>query len=330
MVRASPTTAQACFDEAGRFFRARRIEETLANLNEAEHLGFSPDECAAARWECWMLLGRFDRAWAESDLIAGRDSPDPHRFWDGQPFDGKRVIIRCLHGLGDTIQFIRYAPMIRRVAQRVIVECPPELVRLIQRVDGVDDVISWGDGTPAIAPGWDSQVEINELPRVFHATEKTIPRVVPYIKVTRPSVGSRPNKRVGLVWNSSQWNPARSVSLELLLDSLGGADWDLVSLQFGCDQDRLPSLCPDRSDVLDTAVHMLSLDLVVTVDTMTAHLAGALSLPVWVILPFEADWRWMLNRSDSPWYPTMRLFRQQAQGDWPSALEQLSRAALAF
>ena len=322
--------ARSCFDAAGQSFRGRRIEEAIVLLNEAERTGHPGDECAAARWECWMLLGRFERAWAESDAIAQRGSPDPHRFWDGGPFTGKRVIIRCLHGLGDTIQFIRYAPLIKRDARSVIVECHPELVRLLRQVDGVDEVITWGHGAPSIAPEWDSQVEVNELPRIFRTCLHTIPTGIPYLEATRSNSGRKHLTRIGLVWGASQWNPARSIPLDLLLASLCELGWDLFHLQFGYTEDRIPALVPPDRDVLETATAMMGLDLVITVDTMTAHLAGALGRPVWVLLPFEADWRWMLNRSDSPWYPGMRLFRQKAQGDWTGALEELRRAALAF
>ncbi len=313
--------AQALFEKAGEEFRARRLESALADLVVAERIGYSPDECAAARWECWMLLGRFEQAWEESDAIARRGARDPHRFWDGQPFAGKRVIIRCLHGLGDTIQFIRYAEWIRREARSVAVECHPELVRLLRHVQGIDEVFCWGGDAPAAQPEWDSQIEVNELPRIFRSRVDTIPRDVPYIHVCASDLACNPRKRVGLVWQSSQWNPARSAPLDLLLESLADSGWDLFSLQFGCEQNRIPALA--QSDVLETAKQMMDLDLIITVDTMTAHLAGALGLPVWVLLPFEADWRWMLDRADSPWYPTMRLFRQKAQGDWASALEGL-------
>ncbi len=271
-----------------------------------------------------MLLGEFERAWAESDAIEKRGGVDPHRFWDGTPFNGKRVILRCLHGLGDTIQFIRYAPIIRAQAHNLIVETHPALVSLLRYAPGVDQVITWGQEAPANPPEWDCQVEINELPRIFRSTPATIPSSVPYFRLPAPPKPKRTGrKRIGLIWSSSQWNPARSVPFELLTDALEGCSADLFSLQHGPDRNRLPTVRSYESDVLDTADDMLSMDLIISVDTMTAHLAGALGLPVWVLLPFAADWRWMLDRCDSPWYPTMRLFRQRSPGEWESALEAL-------
>ena len=151
---------------------------------------------------------------------------------------------------------------------------------------------------------------------------------MPYLNVPEQSRREATRKRIGLVWASSQWNPARSVPVEALLNALHGCGADLISLQHGPGRDRITLARPEEGDVLDTAQDMQTMDLIISVDTMTAHLAGALGLPVWVLLPFEADWRWMLKRSDSPWYPTMRLFRQTRPGDWASALEPL-RATLA-
>src|SRR5262249_27141241 len=136
-------------------------------------------QCASGRWTCWMLLGCFERAWRESAAIAQRGLPDPHRFWDGAPFTGKRVILRCLHGLGDAIQFIRYAPLLRRQAADLTVETHPEMVSLLRGVELVDRVITWTDCPPA----WEQQIEIMELPRALGATISTIPSTTPYIAI---------------------------------------------------------------------------------------------------------------------------------------------------
>lgn len=277
-----------------------------------------------------MFLGQFDRAWAESAAIERRGAPDPHRFWDGKPLEGKRVMLRCLHGLGDTIQFIRYAPMIRESASHLIVEAHPELRRLLGHAPGMDEVVTWGVEGPETPPKWDTQIEVTELPRIFGANLETIPRNVPYLTLERRegSVGVR--KRVGVVWSSSQWNLARCVPNQTVREALQDLPWDVYSLQHGPERNAFPTLRSSEGDVLDTAEDMLGLDLILSVDTMAAHLAGALALPVWVMLPFQADWRWMLGRSDTPWYPTMRLFRQPAPGDWASVLSDVQRAALAF
>ncbi len=317
------------YARAASFLQNRNIKQALECADAAELLGYNQDDCSALRWDCWMLLGQFENAWAESDRIAARGGHDPHRFWDGQPLVGQRVMLRCLHGLGDAIQFIRYAPFIREQASSLVVETHPALVRLLRDVKGIDRVVTWGSGAPAEAPQWDVQIEINELPRIFRCTIATIPAQIPYIsvppKLSKLNVG---RKRIGLVWASSAWNPARSVPINLLLEALSGVDADLFSLQHGLDRTALTPARAEEGDVFETAEDMMTMDLIISADTMTAHLAGALGIPVWVLLPFQADWRWMLDRSDSPWYPTMRLFRQPSQGDWAGALQLLRAAVL--
>ncbi len=313
-----------CHRVAIEHLEARRIPEAISGFQQAAQAGFDANICRAGLWTSWMLLGQFDRAWSQSQEIEASGAHDPHRLWDGEPFDGKRVMLRCLHGLGDTIQFIRYAPMIRRTASRLIVQAHPELVRILRCVSGVDEVVTWGE-----EPAWDSQVEVTELPRIFETTLENVPADVPYLNVGDPAQPAE-RRRVGLIWNSSQWNPVRCVPFALLQNALDGLDWDLFSLQFGPERHFLPPTRPGEGDVLDTAVDMLHLDLIITVDTLGAHLAGALARPVWVLLPFEADWRWMLDRTDSPWYPTMRLFRQTRPDDWSGALDELRHAARAL
>src|SRR5579863_8277866 len=122
---------------------AGRIREALNVFDQSERAGEPADECSAGRWRCYMLLGHFERAWAESDAICARNAPDPHRFWDGLPFAGRRVIIRCLHGLGDALQFLRYAPLVRRVAEHVTIQTAPELLTLARQIRGIDYAMTW-------------------------------------------------------------------------------------------------------------------------------------------------------------------------------------------
>jgi hypothetical protein len=274
---------------------------------------------------CWMLLGHFDRAWQESDAIARRGRPDPHRFWDGAPFTGKRVILRCLHGLGDAIQFIRYAPMLRSQAARLVVETHPEMVDLLRGVDAVDDVISWLDP----APEWDQQIEIMELPRALGATVETIPSRIPYIAidpVRSRAIGNSGARKVGLLWSSSTWDPARSIPPSELAPIMGVPGLSFYNLQHGSESawGEMHPTAAQSGDIAATAADICQLDLIITVDTMVAHLAGALGKPVWTLLPYRADWRWMLDRADSPWYPTMRLFRQPSPGDWSTVVGEVA------
>ncbi|MDQ2711417.1 MAG: ADP-heptose--LPS heptosyltransferase [Acidobacteriota bacterium] len=304
---------------------AMEVVEALALFEQAERAKCNADQCAGGRWTCHMLNGDFERAWLESDQITKRGNPDPDRFWNGQPLDGKRVLIRCLHGLGDTIQFIRYAQELRKKARAVFIEAQPTLKRLLASSDLADEVITWRESEPA----WDEQVEVVELPRIFRTELGSVPNNVPYLK-TPQSYSGAASLRVGIVWSSSQYNPARSIPAEIFARLFDIRGINFFSLQAGPERYDLkpwnglvPSLYNEESDCLETAAKLQTLDLVITVDTMMAHLAGALGRPVWTILPHRCDWRWMLKRSDSPWYPTMRLIRQQQAGGWVPVIESV-------
>jgi hypothetical protein len=263
-------------------------------------------EQAAKRWTESMLQRDFEAAWRESDLIESTKYQDPHRLWTGEPWAGKRVMLRCLHGFGDTIHFIRYAPLLKQSCSYLTVQTRPELVRLVRTVSGVDSAITWEQPEK-----WDVQVEVTELPRVFRTTLPTIRATVPYVQASRTGRNSTQIEIV-LVWRSSQWNLQRSISFDEL---------DPLFEETGCTFHYLQKDADEQGwDVLDTAERMAQLDLVISVDTMSAHLAGAPGKPVWILLPFEADWRWMRKRTDSPWYPTARLFRQRTPGDWFSII----------
>jgi hypothetical protein len=321
-------------------FSSRHIPESLRLLQAAETMGHSANECAASRWNCWMLLGRFEEAWRESDAIAARGGCGSQCLWDGQAFKGKRVIIRCLHGFGDAIQFVRYARLIRSEAAGVAVQTHPQLISLFQRIPFLDRVTEWSDGPGERFRDWDQQIEVMELAWAFRTTPGTIPREVPYLCVedrhrdgSRSALGAKARPRVGLLWEGGVWNPARNVPLTLLRPILEMQGFQFYSFQRGRGRDELSShtlrericdLSGDSADVVHFAADLLNMDLLITVDTMAAHLAGALGKPVWVLLQYEADWRWMLDRRDSPWYPTMRLFRQQDDRDWRTPLRQIA------
>lgn len=282
-----------------------------------------------------LLLGDFAAGWPKHEVRWYKSGAKPHAFpqpqWDGQDLNGKSILLHSEQGLGDTIQFVRYASMVKeRGAGQVIVFCPEALARLLGTVDGVDQVIS----DPRKLPPVQVQCPLMSLPLAFKTDLSSIPAKVPYLKADadktlfwRDKLGAGLN--VGIVW---QGNPkaaadkGRSPPLSCFADLMDMPGVQMISLQkdFGAEQlaqwPQVKSLGknfdagPDA--FLDTAAVMMHLDLVVTSDTSLAHLAGALGRPVWVVLQANADWRWMLDRGDSPWYPTMRLFRQKVQGDW--------------
>jgi len=327
----SKSTAQAAADSfhaGGRAMRDRRVRDAAQFFMAAERLGHPAEECAARLWQCWMHHGDFERAWQESDRILAMQLHDPHRFWTGEPWHGKHVMLRCLHGLGDTIQFIRYAPLLRAKARSLTVQVHPQLVRLIDSVAGVDRTITWDEQEG----DWDIQMEVIELPRAFRSSISSIPAEVPYLHASRElacrTASSR--LRIGLHWEAGPWDASRSIPIESFAPLISDSAHDFYCLQKGVDARDIGIGLHDlevfADDIYDTAGLIMGLDLVISADTMSAHLAGALGKPVWVLLPFEADWRWMLNRCDSPWYPTMRLFRQPEQGEWQPVLNDVGAA----
>lgn len=285
-------------------------------------------------WLDAMRRGDFAAAWKISDALLPLARAQDHRtvprheqnVWDGTSVAGKRVLVRCYHGLGDTIQFIRYAKLLKRVAARVIVWVQPSLIPLLSGVEGVDQLLPLHDGAPEIE--YDVDVELNELPYLFRTTIENVPADVPYLHVERAPLPSTHDQiRLGLIWQSGEWDASRSIPFHLLrpLSQITGIQWHILQREA-----RLAGwngefgVLSGGDNPLDDARIMRALDLVISVDTMTAHLAGALGQRTWTLLPFNADWRWMRDRNDSPWYPTMRLFRQKREGNWGEVIDEVS------
>jgi hypothetical protein len=281
-----------------------------------------------------MRRGEFSAAWRISDSLLRRYLAAPcsdihlprHQqvIWNGASLAGKRVLVRCYHGLGDTIQFIRYVPLLKTVAAQVTVWAQPALITLLSTGCGIDQLIALHDGTPDCE--YDADVEVMELPYVFRTTLETIPAEVPYVHVDAADIDDRKIK-VGIVWRGGDWDPRRDVPFSLmtrLADVDGISFYVLQQDPNGSEQqDRFRMILPKNGDALSTARIMRALDLVISVDSMPAHLAGSLGIPTWILLQKDADWRWMKNRNDSPWYPTMRLFRQRRPADWESVIADI-------
>lgn len=307
-------------------------------FDRAEAAGGDPDVCSAGRWLTAMLGGDFETAWRQSDAIRQRGAPEPHRLWQGEDLRGRRVMVRSLHGLGDAVQMMAYAPTLRSLATQVTWEVAPRLLPLARLFEGVDDVITWGDGAPAVPPVWEVQVEITELPYLFRTLEEDLPIATGYLHLpveevrrAAAAMGPRTQPRVGVVWASGEWNPSRNLPSDLVQALLGTAGVDFWSLQ-GSGQAEQAQLWPIRNalevcgdGLLPLAATIANLDLVITPDTLQAHLAAVLGVPVWLLLQHEADWRWMVNCPDSPWYPSLRIFRQRVPGDWAGIFEQVER-----
>ena len=307
-------------------------------------------EFAMAKWNrslLHLLRGDFERGWPLHEArwkTPGFTSPSrnfPQPMWDGSPLAGQRVLIHAEQGFGDSIQFIRYAPLIAERGGVAVVECPQPLAGLFGTVKGVGEVIA--EGAPL--PPFDLHVPVLSLPFVFGTTLENIPREVPYLSAFpsrcvawRERLGEdRSRLKVGLAWAG---NPGhfrdrlRSIPLRQLLPLLEVEGVDFISLQKDRGAAQIAELpgastildpTADLHDFADTAALLSQLDLIIAVDTAIAHLAGALGRPVWTLLPFAPDWRWMTGREDSPWYPTMRLFRQPRIADWDPVIAEVRR-----
>ncbi len=308
---------------------ARDLPAARNALTRAHAAGADLNRVAGALWELEMLAGNFEQAWRQSDALRRRNAPDPHCFWSGEPISGKRVIVRCLHGLGDAVMILRYAPLLRAQASEVIFEVPPRLLPLAQSFIGIDHVITWGESAPASPPAWDVQVEVMELPYLFRTTLADLPIATEYLKLDgKQDLGRRTKPRVGIVWSAGDWNPSRSIPvpmLEPLLRNPGIEFWNLQGKGNAEEAAYLPLRPLPEDGVLPLARTIAALDLVITVDTLAAHLAGALGRPAWVLLQHAADWRWLDSRRDSPWYPSLELFRQPKPGDWTAVIKRVQQ-----
>lgn len=289
-----------------------------------------------------LLLGDFEHGWPEYSYRlkrkgVGRDLPTP--VWQQESLEGKRLFIHAEQGAGDVIQFFRYVPYLKTLGAEIILEVLPELYTLFYAQNCVDMVIKIYDKIPK----HDYHISLLSLPGIFNTNLASIPKVIPYLHVTQEyiekwqaRIPATERLKVGIVWagNPEHANDGnRSIPLLNLLPILQLENIDFFSLQkkFGLEQlAQLPegvnliNLDSEIFEYADTAACIMQLDLVITVDTSVAHLAGALGKPVWTLVPFVPDWRWMLKREDSPWYPTMRLFRQPLIGDWQTVVERVA------
>jgi len=255
-------------------------------------------------------------------------------LWRGEPLHGRTILLHAEQGLGDTIQFARYLPLVAACGARLILEAQPPLVRLLEQLPGVEHVLASG----AELPAFDCHCPLMSLPLAFGTTVESIPSTEGYLKMERGPAIHPETFRIGIAWSGNprhKGDANRSMPLEALLPLAGVPGITLLSLQKGAGIEQLATLkdhlpmedaASAHADMHDTAALVGTLDLVLTVDTSMAHLAGAMSVPVWIMLPWVADWRWMERRADSPWYQSARLFRQSSAGDWASVVDQVIAA----
>lgn len=349
---AAPGLAQASLGQALALRSLGRFSEAMAAFGAAIARG--SHEAVAGRGCLMLTLGDFERGLEgyEARWLKGKSLAEAlgTRFetWKGPGREAKRVLVLNDHGLGDTIQFFRYLPLMAAAGVEATFVCPPQLSRLLSSKAKIRFVDSPPEGEP-----FDAQIAISSLPHAFGTRLETIPAAVPYL-AAEPALRDMWLKRIGdegfkigVVW---QGNPdpdadrARSMPLAALAPLAEVAGVRLISLQKGFGEEQLSNLPPSMQverlsadfdagadAFVDTAAAMTCLDLVVACDTSIAHLAGALAVPVWVALKSDAEWRWLTGCADSPWYPTMRLFRQSRRGVWRDVFEAMAAelAALA-
>jgi tetratricopeptide (TPR) repeat protein len=351
-LRLAPGHIEAHDNLASTYRKQGRLDEAAACYDLA--LWLKP-ESPATRWNRSLLLlqtGKFQEGWTEYEwrwrrskapVFGGRPRSFGRPLWDGSPLAGRRILLHMEQGLGDMIQFVRYAEILKSRGADVIVECPPFLVPLFATCPGIDHLVAEASNLP----DFDVHCPLMTLPRLLNTTMETIPAKVPYLFADddlterwRQRLDEFDGFKIGVAWQGNpkhRWDRYRSVSLAQFAPLARLEGVRVLSLQKGSGAEQLRLLGaglsvvelgderePGPKTFMDTAAIMKNLDLVITVDTAVAHLAGALGRPVWVVLSTIADWRWFDGRADSPWYPSMRLFRQTTLGDWDSVFARMA------
>ncbi len=344
----APGHADAAINRAAALSEMGCLAEALAGFS-ALPAGQGYPHWAAATLR--LQLGDWPAGWRgyearQSLMPTLGTAPHPAPRWQGEPLAGKRILVQAEQGLGDMIQFCRYAPALARLGAQVVVQAPAALTRLFGSLDGVAEVVARDRPVEA-----DLSVWMLSLPHLLGTTLASVPGAVPYLAADpravagwRVRLAGLPGLKVGLVWagghrpaeiDSARMDRRRSLPLAALAPLAAVPGISFVSLQVGpaASQAAAPPAgmalfdpTADLADFADTAALLSALDVVISVDTSVAHLAGALGRPVWLLNRFDRCWRWLWDRDDSPWYPTMRLFNQSAPGDWDGVLARVSAA----
>jgi Tfp pilus assembly protein PilF len=321
-------------------------EDALKSFDRAIQLDPNQADSHFEAGNILLSLGRFERGWKEYEWrwkVKDSTRATPwfkQPLWDGKDLGGRRILLHCEQGFGDTIQFCRYASLVADLHGEVILGCPSELLPIMENARGVREVVT----SRLKPPNFDIHAPLMSLPWILGTRLETIPCEIPYLHAPHKAPSSPPwvepsdALKVGVAWSGSAGNingRYRSLQLKMLRPLLSVPDVEWYSLQCGEAANEL--LVPEFAgqienlgvrlkDFGDTAQAMDELDLIISVDTSVAHLAGALGRPVWTLLSSKPDWRWMTQREDSPWYPTMRLFRQAKLDDWEGVVTRVKAA----
>lgn len=341
-----PDFAEAHNNLAGAMFELGQSAAALACFTEAIRLNPAYREAHYGRALIWLSRGEFERGWPEFEwrFPGGAAQRYGRPRWDGTDLAGRTILLEAEQGLGDTLQFVRYGSLLQRQGGKVVLVCQPRLVRLLARgCTALDQVMPQGERLPP----FDVHLPLLSLPGLLGTTLGSVPADVPYlhpdrdlIKRWRAELSPLPGFKIGVAWQGSRHHRGdreRSIPLSEFEPLARVPGVQLISLQRDSGEDQLEQVrsrfriidyadCLDRAagPFMDTAALMHSLDLVISCDSAVGHLAGAMGIPAWVALSASPDWRWLRNRDDSPWYPTLRLFRQTSHGQWSDVFERMS------
>ena len=302
-------------------------------MSAAEDESFAGNDWVAA-----MRAADFARAWAIADAdLAGLATTEANkhegprhlqRIWRGEDLHDRIVLVRCYHGLGDTIQFARFLPSLGRIAREVIVWCQAPLLGLIARVPGVGRVLALHDGAPDVS--FDVDIEIMELAHALRAERELVQVRAPYLAPSgRPArLPDHEGVSIGLVWRVGNWDKRRELPASLVRKLIvpGVAAFSLQRDVTAEEIAEVGAVDISTADIDELSNRLRALDLVITVDTMAAHLAGALGCETWIMLHADCDWRWPVSGRDSYWYPRARLFHQRRAGDWSAVVAEIACA----
>lgn len=341
-----PDHVDALFNRGNELRDLRRHDEAVASYDRA--LDIRPDDAAIhmSRALLWLLMGDFERGWPEHEWrwkYAGLSLPQFEKpQWSGEPLNGRTILLRWEQGLGDTIQFVRYARLLQRQGARVIVSCQAPLVRLLQRCEGIDVLVAHGEPLP----DFDVWTPLLSMHGLLPTDPESTPGECGYltadpalVKRWKTRLAEFPGFRIAIAWQGNpghQGDRQRSIPLEFFGQLAQVPGVRLISLQTGPGSEQLAEMTSSfevihfadldttNGPFMDTAAIMCNVDLTVSCDSSVMHLAGALGTPVWMAQTFSADWRWLLDRDDSPWYPSLRLFGQRSPGDWDELFQRMA------
>ncbi|MBI5894663.1 MAG: tetratricopeptide repeat protein, partial [Desulfobacterales bacterium] len=351
ILASQPGNPQALNNIGKTFYDQGDTDSAIKSYNEALQQDTDYAEAHFNRAVALLLIGEWSQGWKEYEWRFRRKNAErvyPHALrglrWNGSPFGGERLLVHCEQGFGDVLQFCRYLPMVKALGGTVIVETQKQLAPLLKTMPAIDEIALFDPHVPPSAR-YDRHIPLLSLPLLMKTTLDKVPAHIPYLQADPERAAAWRGRlpegglRVGLVWSGSDTDPQRACRLADCQTWWHHGRIRFFSLQKGPAADQASALGDSQPMVLlgaeladfsDTAAVIAHLDLVITVDTAVAHLAGAMGKPVWVLLPWVADWRWLRKRNDSPWYPTARLFRQTQRNDWSQVIADVGAALKAL